>query len=43
MYMACIAATMKSCLGVTKRQKFQRRNLLEKIRIGIYKFVHMFA
>ena len=30
-----VAATMKSCLGATKADKFQRRNLLEKIRIGI--------
>ena len=37
LYIVCFAGMMKSCLGapVTKRWKFQRSSLLEKIRIGI--------
>lgn len=30
-----IAAMMKSCLEAARGQKFPRRNLLEKIRIGM--------
>jgi len=36
---AYIADMMKLCLGAAKTQKLPRRNLLEKIRIGLDLFI----